>query len=140
MPRVKKNTYNALRTDPRGKQGYLHDDFSTRICLFDRTKLKGTYRRELPNLDHWIKALLRGKPPYRFPEGTLSDMMKRHGWYRLDFLGENDGMWAYHPGYEPDNYWKHIDRFIAAAEENKFPEAQRGYQNVQQAFVAAVLG
>lgn len=139
MPVVKKNAYNPVGEYPQAGHGRLYNDFSTRVFMVDRKKLKENCRREYPNLDHLLKALWRGLPPYRYPEGTFSDLMKERKWFRLDFLGQNGGLWSYHPGFGGRDYFKFIDKFIRLAESNQFPEAQRGSQNVTEAFYKAAL-
>jgi len=109
---------------------FIYNDFSTRVFFFNRTKLKGLSKIEFPNFDHLLKALLKGNPPYRFPEGTISSMIKRKNWKVLSFKGKGEGLWALHPTRNSE-IKKNIDLVFQAVEIGKFPESQIGHPDVQ---------
>lgn len=114
---------------------FLYNDFSTRIFFFDRRKLKGLSRIEFPNLDHLIKALFRGNPPYRFPEGTISSLLKRKNWWVLSFKGTTgQGLWALHPALTPE-FKQKLPYIMEAIQEGNYPDSQKGHPDVQQAFM-----
>lgn len=130
MQLVHPKRYNPIKkyTKP---YSFLYNDFSTRIFFFDRTKLKGKSRVERPNLDHHVKALLRGNPPYRFPEGTISSLLKREHWWVLSFKGQGEGLWALHPLLSAE-FKQKLPYVIEAIKKGDYPDSQRGYPDVQQ--------
>ncbi len=128
--------YNPIKP---WKQPYsfLYNDFSTRIFFFNRNKLKGLSRIELPNVDHFVKALWKGNPPYRFPEGTISSLLKRKQWWVLSFKGKNTGLWALHPA-RGEEFKQKLPLILEAIQQGHYPDSQKGHPDVQPAFVAHV--
>ena len=124
--------YNPIRKYDK-PFSYLYNDFSTRIFFFDRRKLKGVSRIERPNLDHFFKAIIKGNPPYRFPEGTISSILKRKEWWVLSFTGTG-GLWALHPALTAE-FKQKLPYVLEAIKNEDYPDAQRGYPDVQQVFM-----
>ncbi|MEM8524065.1 MAG: hypothetical protein AAGG68_05465 [Bacteroidota bacterium] len=139
MPKLKKKTYNPIGRYPKAGHAYLYKDFSTRIFLLNKQHLKGVCPLQHPNLDHHIKALFRGLPPYRFPEGSLSDVMKNQQLLRLDFLGELPGLWSHHPGFTGERYTSQLAKIVKAVEEERFPEFMRGRQDIIEPYFQMIV-
>ncbi len=108
---------------------FLYQHFTTRAFLLSKKKLNKSIKVERPNLDHMLKAVLRGTPPFRYPEGTISDMLKRNNWYRVGFLGKSPGLWSLHPSGNP-NFKELLPGLIPLIEKGMFPEAQKGAGDV----------
>lgn len=139
MPTLKAKTYNPISRYPKAGHAYLYKDFSTRIFLLNKQHLKGICLLQHPNLDHHIKALLRGQPPYRFPEGSLSEMMQKHKLLRLDFWGKAPGLWSHHPGFTGQRYVSQLSKIIKAVEEGRFPEFMRGRQDIIEPYFNMIV-
>jgi hypothetical protein len=125
--------YNPIKKY-RKPHSFLYNDLSTRVFFFDRRRLKGLSRVERPNFDHWIKAILRGNPPVRFPEGTISSILQREHWWVLVFLGEGRGLWALHP-LLTDEFRANIQEVLRAIENGDYPDIQKGYRDVRPEFL-----
>ena len=113
---------------------FLYRDFSTRAFFLDRNKLKGQSKVERPNFDHLIKAVLRGNPPVRFPEGTISSLIQKKGLWVLVFLGEGKGMWALHP-LLTNEFKQRIPEVLIAINQGNYPDMQKGFPDVRQEFL-----
>ncbi|MEM8893724.1 MAG: hypothetical protein AAGC88_04040 [Bacteroidota bacterium] len=112
---------------------YLYQHFTTRAFLLSKRKLYKSIRVERPNLDHMLKAYIKGTPPFRYPEGTISDMLKRNNWYRVGFLGQSPGLWSLHPSGDP-SFKELLPKIIPLIEKGDFPESQKGAGDVVPEF------
>ncbi|MBN1604028.1 MAG: hypothetical protein JW915_20630 [Chitinispirillaceae bacterium] len=113
---------------------YLYTHFSTRVFLIKKEKLYRNISVQFPNFDHFIKAILRNAHPYRYPEGTISGLLKRKQWFRLDFYGKEPGLWCLHPC--GNNAIKEVlPELIDSIEKKQFPDSQRGMGDVLEEYV-----
>jgi hypothetical protein len=126
-------SFYRKKFNPTGKyyflRSYLYNHFSTRTFLINKKSIYKKISVQLPNFDHFIKALLRGASPYRYPEGTISEMIKRQKLYRLDFYGYNPGLWCLHPNGD-SKLNEFLPEVLSLIESNQFPDSQRGLCDV----------
>jgi hypothetical protein len=108
---------------------YLYNHFSTRTFLVNKKSINKQVSVQLPNFDHFLKALLRGTSPYRYPEGTISEMIKRRKLFRLDYYGYDPGLWCLHPNGNP-KLNAVLPEVLNLIESNHFPDSQRGLCDV----------
>jgi len=110
--------------------------FSTRIFLVDRAKferLACPLRPRRPRPVHALRALLAGHPLQREPEAVLTQVMKRRGLSRLDFLGP--GFWSLHPPYRSPEFYAALPELLRRVEADDLPDGQRGDEDVNDAMV-----
>lgn len=126
-------SFYRRKFNPIGKyhfpSSYLYNHFSTRTFLINKNSIYKKVSVQLPNLDHFIKALLRDASPYRYPEGTISEMIKRRKLYRLDYYGCDSGLWCLHPNGDPILNVV-LPKVLSLIENNQFPDSQRGLCDV----------
>ncbi len=126
-------SFYRKKFNPIGKyhllRSYLYTHFSSRIFLLNKKSIYKNISVQLPNFDHFVKALLRGASPYRYPEGTISEMIRRQKLYRLDFYGNDPGLWCLHPNGDP-RLNEFLPEFLSLIENNQFPDSQRGLCDV----------
>lgn len=133
MPANYRNKFNPI-AKYKYPFSYLYYHFSTRVFLLKKERLYKNVSVQRPNFDHYIKAILRGASPYRYPEGTISDMIKEKRWYRLDFYGSAPGLWSLHPCTNPEMRLL-VSSFIHLIEHDVFPESQRCYHDANTDFL-----
>jgi hypothetical protein len=147
--------------EPYASIAYRWDStFSTRCCLLDRRRLAERigalelvpYRsaRERVPVRQWLAALptwnlsdLRRPltlrlPPYHFAEVALAEGMSRAGLYRVEFLGEEPGMWMLHPGLRTERVYEVLPALVDCVERGAIPDEQRGYWDLADATVEAI--
>lgn len=112
---------------------------STRLFMIDRRRLR---ERLLPlslqgplRLVSRVKAALHGNPPYRAAEIVISDAMSEAGLSRVDFLGEDPGMWSLHPPFRSPGFYRELPGLIERVEANDIPEAQRGDYDLNDSMI-----
>ena len=106
---------------------------STRVFLLDRARLRervGAMPLAPPLLlRSRVKALINRNPMAAMPEQILSREMRRHRLARVDFLGEDPGMWSLHPQYRSPDFYRDLPSLIARVEAADLPDEQRGHYN-----------
>lgn len=112
---------------------------STRLFMIDRRRLR---ERLLPlslqgplRLVSRVKAALHGNPPYRAAEIVISDAMLDAGLSRVDFLGEDPGMWSLHPPFRSPGFYRELPRLIERVEAGDVPDAQRGDYDLNDSMI-----
>jgi hypothetical protein len=118
----------------RFPHSYLYKHFSTRCFLINKNKLYKNISVQRPNLDHFIKALFKGASPYRYPEGTISDMVRRKRWHRVDFSGTPMPLWCLHPNGDP-LLNELLPQVLSLMESDQFPDSQRGRSDINKDFL-----
>jgi hypothetical protein len=114
------------------------DEMSSRYFLLDRARFRHHIQAlPLPYAAPWgfVKALLEGNPPYRLPEDILSRAMAKHGLLRVEFLGQDSGMWSLHPPYRCPQFYDTLPELIQRIEAGNIPDAQRGYHDVNESLI-----
>jgi hypothetical protein len=133
MPSFYRKKFNPIGFY-RFPYSYLYKHFSTRCFLINKNKLYKNISVQYPNLDHFIKALFNGSSPYRYPEGTISDMIRRKRWHRVDFSRSSTEFWCLHPNGNP-LLNKLLPQVLSLMESNQFPDSQRGYCDINNDFL-----
>lgn len=110
---------------------YLIQGFSTRIFTIDKfffhNKKLTLSKTSFRNI---IKALVRKQAPYELPEKLIAYYIKEHKLKRIDFLGQQPGLWSLHPPYKTDSFLKSIPKIIKSIKEKDLPEAQLGFYDI----------
>ncbi|WP_316759902.1 hypothetical protein [Pedobacter aquatilis] len=116
---------------------FKFDSMSTRLFLINRTRLKKypLLHIKTKKISLLLRALYRGNLPYKLPEDVISDMMIREKMIRVDFMGENLGLWSLHPPYRTAQFYQDLPEIIKRIELNNVPESQRGFYDIVDEFV-----
>jgi hypothetical protein len=115
-------------------RAYAYRSVSTRIFVTDTQR----FRTEFLPLDHLaptarerFKARLLGNPPlFREFERILSETMRARGFYRLDLLGQGEGMWSIHPPFRNPAFFAGLEGLIGRIERGDVPPEQRGLYDI----------
>ena len=114
------------------------NDFTTRHFFVNKERLRNKIPRDYPNIDHIIKALLKGNPPFRVPEGCIKHYMKDKGLRRMEFLGSDNthsGFWTIHPPERDEKFYRALPNLIRCVESNRYPDVQAGNWDVTQEYL-----
>ncbi|HET6870952.1 MAG TPA: hypothetical protein VFH80_33890 [Solirubrobacteraceae bacterium] len=119
------------RPEPGLRRAFRFHSMSTRVFLLDRARLServGALPLAPPLLFRSrVKALINRNPMVAMPEQILTREMRRHRLARVDFLGEDPGMWSLHPPYRSSEFYRALPGLIARVEANDLPDEQRGH-------------
>src|SRR5690606_2903115 len=85
-------------------------------------------------LQHTLKAYLKGQQPYELPENIINNFIKKHNYQRIDFLGNEPGLWSLHPPYKTPYFFSKIEEILRRISENDFPESQIGNYDIVDDF------
>lgn len=111
---------------------------STRHFLFDRNRFYARIKHlpltPAPSFRAW-QALIERNPPYDLPEVIFSRAMSEHGLLRMQFLGNDPGMWSLHPLYRPQTFYDRLPTLIQQIEAGAIPEAQRGCHDLNESMI-----
>ena len=112
---------------------------NTRLYLIDRARMR---ERLLPltllgpiRLISAVKARLHGNPPFAAAELVLGAAMREAGMCRVDFLGQDPGMWSLHPPFRSAEFYRELPRLIGEVESGQIPAAQRGDYELSDAML-----
>lgn len=108
------------------------EGMSTRLFLVNR---KHFIKNKIANIitfnwREFSKAIIRKNPPYRLPEEILSDYMLKNCFIRVDFLGNNEGLWSLHPPYRTEQFYVDLPQIIQKIENGTVPNSQRGFYDI----------
>ncbi len=110
----------------------------TRVAFFDRRRLI-SHLAPLPLLQPPIfrrwQARLEGNFPYILPEAILSFSVRRAGFLRIDFLGQEPGMWSIHPPYRNTAFYEQLPLLIQNIEQGELPDGQLGHHDINDSMV-----
>lgn len=123
-----------LRPEPLDSPAFRSPELSTRLFLLDRRRLPRLRVGRPARRKAW-GARLDGNPAIETLEGIVSLAMARAGLIRLDFLGDAPGMWALHPPYRSQTFYRALPDLIRRVEAGDVPEAQRGCHDVEDCMV-----
>lgn len=117
--------------EPGLRLAFRFHSMSTRVFLLDRARLTervGALPLAPPLLlRSRVKALVNRNPMVAMPEQILTREMRRHGLARVDFLGDDPGMWSLHPPYRSPEFYRALPGLIARVEAEDLPDEQRGH-------------
>lgn len=117
---------------------FYSDNFTTRVYFTKKSRLLSILRNlslEKPDLLRSLFGRLQKNPAVKAPEQLLSNYLHQTDYFRLDFLGAEPGMWALHPPFRSDEFFEKLDHIIQAVESGDIPNEQRGFYDVNHAFV-----
>jgi hypothetical protein len=132
---MKKQVAERL-TAPRG--AYRFRQFSTRVFLLDKRSIERSERKirlRRASLRTQARALLEGFSPMALPENLLADYMRDGGQCRVDFLGEEPGLWTLHPPFRDEAFLEKLPSIIQAVESGAVPENQTGDYDLNDSMV-----
>lgn len=121
---------------PRG--AYRFQYFSSRVFFLDRRRLEQSdrkirLRRATPRLQ--VRAFIERTSPMAIPEDLVTDFMRDHGLSRVDFLGQEPGLWAMHPPYRTEAFYDKLPAIIQAVESGNLPAGQLGDYDINDSLV-----
>ena len=108
---------------------------STRIFLCNRKNLFGQLRFHRPKLRDWAFSIYEKLPGVETLEITIEKYMQRANLIRIDFKGEDPGLWSIHPSYRSDEFYTKIPEMIDRVVKNDVPESQLGYYDFSMDFI-----
>jgi hypothetical protein len=111
---------------------------STRHFLIDKNRLFSTIK-QLPMIQPsrlltW-RAWAEGNPACELPEVIFSRAMSDHNLIRVEFLGNDPGMWSIHPPFRSQLFYDRLPEIIQKIETGDIPEAQRGCHDVNDSLL-----
>ncbi|BAY09534.1 hypothetical protein [Calothrix sp. NIES-2098] len=119
----------TAETEPYASLAFRFSHFSSRLFLLDKQRFSTKMQRlrlNPPAFSNIVKAWIEGNPPYEIPEVLFTQAMVEHGLFRVDFLGQEPGMWSIHPPYRSETFYQKLPELIQRIETGNIPEAQRG--------------
>ncbi|RZK39366.1 MAG: hypothetical protein EOO90_18955 [Pedobacter sp.] len=113
------------------------DSMSTRLFLVDKTRLKEhpLLNIRTKKINELVRALYKGNPLYRLPEEIISALMVKEKIIRVDFMGQNPGLWSLHPPYRTTQFYEDLPDIINRIELNNVPSSQKGFYDIVHEFV-----
>lgn len=122
-----------------GQSAYQHtghytfefEGMSTRIFMLNRAVFKqDKLTLKKPALRSQIKAIVEGNSNADLPEDLIGTYMQKHHLKRVDFLGNEKGLWSIHPPFRNKQFYQDLPKFIGDIEQNKLPESQYGFYDM----------
>ncbi|HEY0054488.1 MAG TPA: hypothetical protein VGB63_03950 [Pedobacter sp.] len=105
--------------------------FSTRVFMIDKSIfLKEKLQLSKPSFKNQLKALLEGNSNADLPEHLFSNFIKAHALKRVDFLGNQPGLWTLHPPYRTEAFYENLPTLIQRVEINELPDKQKGFYDI----------
>lgn len=124
----------SLKAVPMDYPAFVSPALSARLFLVDRRRLCAL-RVERPAPRQAWGARVDGNPPFLPGEDIISQAMARTGLERLDFLGDDPGMWAVHPPYRSPRFYDRLPAMIDEIERGEVAEGQRGHHEIEDCTV-----
>jgi hypothetical protein len=128
----------TLAREPHTSVAFRAGHINSRVAFFDRRQLLARLaplRLLQPSLRCRLQATLEGNYPYMLPEDILSVAVQNAGLCRIDFLGEQPGMWSLHPPYRNAAFYDRLPSLIEDIEQGKVPSEQLGAYDVNDSMV-----
>ncbi|MCX2575911.1 hypothetical protein [Pedobacter sandarakinus] len=105
--------------------------FSTRIFMIKKSVFQNQkLKLGKPSFKNQLKALWLGNSTADLPEHLVEDFMKQKKLKRIDFLGENGGMWSLHPPYRTELFYSTLPKLIHKVEHHLMPYLQFGFYDI----------
>jgi hypothetical protein len=124
----------VLEREPMTSQAFRSPGMSTRLFVLDRRSLCDLPIQR-PSMRRSLGAWADGNPRLETAERSISDLMARQAWTRIDFLGQDPGMWAVHPPYRSATFYERLPALIDEIERGDIPNGQRGHHDVEDCLV-----
>jgi len=121
--------YLYYRNMPRH---YAFSTVSTRLFFVNKYRLAANPILNISTfkLGELLRAIFRKNPPFKLPEEILSEHMQKHNMIRVDFKGQQEGLWSLHPPYRTPKFYKELPKLIQRIECNDMPDSQRGHYDI----------
>ena len=123
-----------LRSEIQDAPAFRSGALSTRLFLLDRRRVRDLSVSP-PTPRKALAARIEGNPPFLTAEGVISNVMATAGLLRLDFLGENPGMWSLHPPYRSRLFYERLPSIIEQVERGEVPDGQRGCHDIEDCMI-----
>lgn len=111
---------------------------SSRIFLLDKQRFSSIVKKlELiqPSIFNLFKAYAKKNPPYELPEINFSRALLKKSMYRVDFLGQEPGMWSVHPVCRSNLFYENLPHIIQRIKLGEIPHIQRGDYNLSESLI-----
>lgn len=119
--------------------GYRFNTVSTRIFMIDMrrfTERIGSLALVRPSLRQRLRAFALAESPKSVAaEEVLSFNMVSRGLKRIDWLGENQGMYSLHPPHRTCTFYDGLPGLIDRIERGEIPDDQRGDCDVNSSMI-----
>jgi hypothetical protein len=128
----------TLTPEPYTSVAFRASHINSRVAFFDRRRLISQLAPlpllQPPIFRRW-QARLEGNFPYMLPEDILSFSVRRKGFLRIDFLGQEPGMWSIHPPYRNAVFYERLPLLIQNIEQGELPDGQLGDYDINDSMV-----
>jgi hypothetical protein len=128
----------TLPREPHTSVAFRASHINSRVAFFDRRRLIARLAPLpllQPPLYRRLQATLEGNYPYMLPEDILSVAAQKAGLCRIDFLGEQPGMWSVHPPYRNAAFYERLSSLIDDIEQGNVPDDQLGVYDITDSMV-----
>ena len=128
----------SLTREPYTSFAFRSSYITTRVAFFDRGRLISRLAPLpllQPSILRRLQSRLEGNFPYKLPEVILSHSIGRAGYLRIDFLGQEPGMWSIHPPYRNAVFYERLPLLIENIEGGKLPDGQLGRYDMNDSMV-----
>ncbi|HEX3617954.1 MAG TPA: hypothetical protein VHU61_15540 [Solirubrobacteraceae bacterium] len=119
----------TLPREPLDTLAFRADQVSTRVFMIDRRRFKervGAIDVVAPARDKVWLARLDGYQPFQCAEVLLSSALVQNRLARIDFLGQDPGLWSLHPPYRSELFYDMLPNLISRIESGDVADGQRG--------------
>ena len=127
-----------LPREPLDSLAFRADQISSRVFLMDidrfRERVGGIEIVPPPRDKVWL-ARLDGYTPCECAETMLSTALVGASLSRIDFLGQEPGLWSLHPPYRSELFYDTLPTLISRVEAGEVPDEQRGRYDVHDSMV-----
>ena len=108
------------------------NSMSTRLFLIDRNRLAHYFIKNMvtTKVRELIRAVYKKNPRFKLPEEILSKHMAKHQYIRVDFKGNEPGLWSLHPPYRTPQFYQDLPLIIKKIEDNEVPDSQKGFYDI----------
>ncbi len=132
----------SQRSNPErglGRRAFRFEHLSTRIFIMDRRTLAKHFRGERIHMRRPFrsvaKAIVTGHTTHECIEDTVTRMMQERSLRRVDFAGDEPGLWSGHPPVRGERYFRLLPELLRCVEQGDVPEVQRGEFELQEAML-----
>ena len=128
----------TLTPEPFTSVAFRASHIDTRVAFFDRRRLISQLAPVpllQPSIFRRCQARLEGNFSYLPAETCLSLSMRRAGLLRIDFLGQEPGMWSLHPPYRNGAFYERLPLLIRKIEQGEVPDGQLGHHDMNDSMV-----
>jgi hypothetical protein len=118
--------------------GFVVPRMSWRVFLINLPKFRQSVGA-IPLLPAPLKGriwtLREDNPPFEKIENIVSRQMQERGLLRIDFLGQDPGMWSLHPPLRSERFFRELPDLVERVERGDVPDEQRGDYDVNDSMI-----